>query len=248
MNEEEEDITWKSIIYAVPRGVLSFACRAATNSLATPDNLLRWGKKTTSRCHLCPQIGTLLHVLNNCSVALNQSRYDYRHNSVLQYIVQTIMDNKKSNIDVYADLPDFNIAGGTIPPNIAITSQKPDLVILNKNTSPPEVLLYELTCCYDTKECITNANSRKMDRYRDLKTDIEANGLACHIMPFEVCSRGFIPRRVKLLLSSLLFTTTTIKHPTEYLKNISKLSLLCSFTIFHARREKEWSSPPLLKP
>ena len=41
LNEEEEDVTWKSIIYGVPRGVLSFACRAATNSLATPDNLLR---------------------------------------------------------------------------------------------------------------------------------------------------------------------------------------------------------------
>ena len=81
---------------------------------------------TTSKCHLCPQVGTLLHVLNNCAVALNQSRYDYRHNSVLNYLVKLIMDHKKdNNIDVYADLPDFNIAGGTVPPNIAVTSQKP---------------------------------------------------------------------------------------------------------------------------
>ena len=54
LNEEDEDITWKSIIYSVPRGVLSFACRSKTNSLAINDNLLRWGKKTTSWCHLTP--------------------------------------------------------------------------------------------------------------------------------------------------------------------------------------------------
>ena len=50
--EEEEDVTWKSIIYSVPKGVMSFACRAATNSLATNDNLVRWGKKTNSTCNL----------------------------------------------------------------------------------------------------------------------------------------------------------------------------------------------------
>ena len=194
-------------------------------------------------------MGTLLHVLNNCAVALNQARYDYRHNSVLNYLVKLILDHKKNNkIDVYADLPDFNIAGGTVPPNIAVTSQKPDLVIINNNVSPPECLLYELTCCFDTRQGFQNASTRKMDRYKDLKDDIKANGLSCHIMPIEVGSRGFLPRRVKLALSSLLFSTTTIKHPTEYLKNISKLSLLCSFTIFNARREKEWTSPPLLLP
>ena len=45
LSQEEEDITWKSLIFSVPRGVLSFGIRAATNSLATNDNLVRWGKK-----------------------------------------------------------------------------------------------------------------------------------------------------------------------------------------------------------
>ena len=51
--EEEEDVTWKSIIYSVPKGIMSFACRAATNSLATNDNLVRLGKKTHSKCNMC---------------------------------------------------------------------------------------------------------------------------------------------------------------------------------------------------
>ena len=87
LNQEEEDITWRSLIFSVPRGVLSFGIRAATNSLATNDNLQRWGKKTTSKCHLCPQIGSLLHVISGCKVALDQGRFTYRHNSVLSYLV-----------------------------------------------------------------------------------------------------------------------------------------------------------------
>ena len=39
--EEKENVTWKSIIHNVPRGVLSFALNSTTNTLPTPDNLRR---------------------------------------------------------------------------------------------------------------------------------------------------------------------------------------------------------------
>ena len=57
LQEEEQDATWKSYIYAVPRGVMSFAMRASTNSLATPDNLARWGKVIDASCKLCCDFG-----------------------------------------------------------------------------------------------------------------------------------------------------------------------------------------------
>ena len=44
LGEEDSDISWKAIIYSVPRGVMSWAVRSCTNSLATKDNLARWGK------------------------------------------------------------------------------------------------------------------------------------------------------------------------------------------------------------
>ena len=50
---EQLDMTWKSYIFAVSRGVMSFAMRASTNSLSTPDNLARWGKVVDSACKLC---------------------------------------------------------------------------------------------------------------------------------------------------------------------------------------------------
>ena len=44
---ENGDLTWRSIIYSLPRGVLSFITRAAINCLPTADNLRRWGKNLT---------------------------------------------------------------------------------------------------------------------------------------------------------------------------------------------------------
>ena len=35
--EEEASVPWQSLIYAVPKGVMSWAARASTNCLASPD-------------------------------------------------------------------------------------------------------------------------------------------------------------------------------------------------------------------
>ena len=71
LEEEEADIDWKAMIYRVPKGVMDFACRAATNSLATPDNLARWGRIVDPRCKLCTHSPcTLGHTLSHCKVAL----------------------------------------------------------------------------------------------------------------------------------------------------------------------------------
>ena len=45
----KEDISWQALIHKVPRGVLAWAARAGTNSLATPDNLARWGVKVDQK-------------------------------------------------------------------------------------------------------------------------------------------------------------------------------------------------------
>ena len=37
--EEEKDIPWQSLIYAMTKGVMAWAARATTNCLANPDNL-----------------------------------------------------------------------------------------------------------------------------------------------------------------------------------------------------------------
>ena len=73
--EEKENATWQSIAHKMPRNVLAFATRISTNSLPSPDNLKRWGKRKISTCPLCRNPhGTLAHLVNICPVALKQKK------------------------------------------------------------------------------------------------------------------------------------------------------------------------------
>ena len=107
--EEKENVTWQSVIKNVPKGIMSFALKSVTNSLATPDNLKRWGKRQVSQCPLCKNNGTLHHILNFCPIALNQGRYTWRHNSVLHFMSKTIMHEKPDDLEVFADLPGLDL-------------------------------------------------------------------------------------------------------------------------------------------
>ena len=48
--QEKEDISWQALIHKVPRDILAWAVRAGTTTLATPDNLARWGVRVDSKC------------------------------------------------------------------------------------------------------------------------------------------------------------------------------------------------------
>ena len=57
----------------------------------SPDMLALWGYKESAACPLCKADQcTLHHVLVNCNVALEQGRYTWRHDSVLQNIEKEV--------------------------------------------------------------------------------------------------------------------------------------------------------------
>ena len=77
LEEEKSCIDWQGLIHSLPRGLLSFAARLTSNTLASPDNLARWRKVVDPRCQLCDHSPcTLFHLLSNCPTALQQGRYD----------------------------------------------------------------------------------------------------------------------------------------------------------------------------
>ena len=121
LQEEKENITWKSIIYSMPRGILSWASRAVTDSLSTPANLARWNKIIDPCCYLCKQMGkfnkgTLHHILNNCPYML--TRYDWRHNSILSFITSILIRNNEEKAQIYAGIEGHKVNSGTIANNI----------------------------------------------------------------------------------------------------------------------------------
>ena len=116
---------------------------------------------------------------------------------------------------MYSDLDQFSLNGGTIPPDILCTLQRPDLTLIDR--SKKKITILELTCSFERN--INSANIRKLGKYQDLKKDIEKNGYSVTLLPFEIGS-----------------------------KNMSKISLLGSFTVFHAQAQPTWQNPPYLSP
>ena len=242
--EEKENVTWQALIRNVPRGIMSFALNSVTNTLPSPDNLKRWGKRVVSRCPLCSNTGTLHHILNFCPIALTQGRYNFRHDSVLNHLASVIIGNKPDNLEVYADIPGLDINGSTIPPDILVTLSRPDLVLINR--SRKTVWLLELTCSFESN--IQVAHQRKALKYTDIKSDIEDSGFQCTLLPFEIGSRGYVTSTNRANMISAFVQNNIQSNALKCLKQLSKISLLCSFSIFHAYSQPTWRSPPFLSP
>ena len=112
---------------------LQVTIRQCIDTLPTAENFKRWKKSYSDLWKLwklCKRRQTTDHILNACPIALDTGRYTWRHNCVVNYIVNSV-DEK---FTAYGDLPD-HIApgGGSIPPELCVTVQKPDIVIINKH-------------------------------------------------------------------------------------------------------------------
>ena len=157
----------------------------------------------------CPN-GTLAHIINFCPVALNQGRFTWRHDSILNFLFGQIKTVAPSDIEIYCDLAGHMINNAVIPQ---------DILVSNGFGSKP------------------------------MQSDLEDKGWKVFLVPYKVSSRGQILKSTK---SSIIYTLKQfkIKIKAEQLlfKQLSKIALLSTFSIFHAYQTKEWVSPPLLKP
>ena len=244
MAEEEKDIPWQSLIYAVPKGVMAWAARATTNCLASPDNLAKWKRIVDPKCPLCSHSPcTLGHMLSNCKEALD--RFEWRHNNIVKYLHSLFTSQGLEGIEVFADLEDHRVNGVTIPPDVAMTAQKPDLVIINRKSK--EVKLVELTVPWDTTSNMTAALQRKTERYENLATEIKGNGFRCSNIPLEIGTRGVVNARNRAVLAQLCHSLKVNKVSCVTM-NCSKLALLGSYTIWNARYSTDWTGSGFLIP
>ena len=225
-------------------GVLSIALKVSVNGLNTPDNLKRWGKSKLDKCKLCDNYCNLEHTLKWCKVALEQGRTKWRHDSVLSHMVSEMVKGKEENITIYADLPDYQINGGSIPADIQTTAQRPDIVVINRIKK--HITLFELSVSFEKNS--ESANLRKISRYRELASDLPQRGWVTDNTPFEIGSRGYINTRNKSTICDTMRKHKTKIKKSKLLKDLSKISLLCSYTLFQAHCQPDWQSPPLLHP
>jgi hypothetical protein len=162
----------------------------------------------------------------------------------LAHFTTELKKHKSNHIEIYADLPSHNINGGTIPQDITQTALRPDLVLIERKAK--KIHLLELTCSFETN--IDAAYSRKYKNYTDLKSDLENSGWAVQLDPFEIGSRGHVTKRNKdTLMKTARHISLKINHK-KLVSELSKISLLCSFSVYQAHSQPTWQSPPLLHP
>ena len=228
----------------MPKGVLSFALKACTNGLNTPDNLKRWGKRKMDKCDLCGNYANLEHILNWCSVSLHQGRTKWRHDSVLDHMFRELVKGKKNEVTMYAHIPGHQVNGGTIPADILTTAQRPDIVLVNR--SEKKIALLELTISFEKN--IDSANQKKTLRYLNLAADLTNAGWEMDRRPFEVGSRGQITKRNKTTICDITRKYGLNVKKSKLLKDLSKIALLCSFIVFQAHCQPDWQASPFLHP
>ena len=238
---EQNDATWKSYIYNLPRGTMKFLLNASIDTLPTKTNLKLWGKVSNDKCH-CGIRQTLNHILNGCKKSLEDGRFTFRHDNILTYISKCI-DTKK--FKMFIDIEGFQTpAQGTIPPQILVTNLKPDIVILDQKKQT--VNIFELTVPYERR--IEISHKLKMEKYQHFSKDISRYKTS--VTPFEVgSSTGYISRENKGHIRELhKFCKENIKLKI-FNQNISAISVLSSYYIFNCRNLENWSnSEPILAP
>ena len=236
---EKQDIVWKANMFNLKQGTLKFLLNASIDTLPTAANLKRWKKSSSDLCKLCKRRQTTNHVLSACPVALEQKRYTWRHDSVLSYIVN-IVDPK---FTVYSDIPGHTApGGGSIPPELCVTVQKPDIVIIEKEKK--EIHLFELTCPSEAN--IEYWHSEKNKKYAHFITD--CTGYKCTVSCFEVSSKGFLTTRNHSTLKALHKFLQPNHTLNNFKQNIAAISLIASHQIFINRNDPTFSAPPYILP
>ena len=114
----------------------------------------------------CSATSTLGHLLSSCAKALD--KFKFRHDSVLNHLLHTIMKSENDQVMVYADLNGWRVNGGTIPPDLVLREQIPDPVIIDRSLTPAKVVLLELTVPWDSSYNFKAAEERKTARYERL--------------------------------------------------------------------------------
>ena len=180
------DFIWATAVSNLTSEAMKFALNSATDTLPHNSNLARWYKGLHSGlCKLCGSRQTLLHVLNNCNVALKMRRYNERHDRVLSLIAVMTQSYLPATFKQTADLTEDTYR---FPSHITPSNLRPYLVLW----SDIERKLYiaELTICYETGS--KQAEERKRRRYADMAEEADIQGYQTRVLPIQIGSRGVI--------------------------------------------------------
>ena len=117
----------------MPKNIFNFTLKYLSSTLAARETSPN-GASQSSACSFCLQSETLQHIVSSCKSYFEQGRYTLRHDSVLNFIADTLSGLQSCSI--YADLPALLylslITGNSLRPDLILISKNNDLYILFK--------------------------------------------------------------------------------------------------------------------
>ena len=78
-------------------------------------------------------------------------------------------------------------------------------------------------------------------KYADLVLNISQNGYNCNLPCIEIGSRGLVTPDTNKRISEI-FSSIKAKPPQSLKKNLSKIAILSSYTIWNTRHEPSWGA------
>ena len=273
-NYIKNNLRWKDIL-GMPPNLLQFCLGATFNVLPSASNLVRWRQGLDSSCPLChKEVGTVIHSLTCCQIALKQGRITFRHDSVLNRIISRI----KTVISGIKKLPGKQsrsinfVPAGTI---VRRTKSKPapsgllhfaydwkilfDLgsatyqfpAFLANTLERPDICLLSAKSHRVILIELTSPREENMEDSHTKKTD-KYDSLCSSIrkqgwiVNFFAIEVGARGYCSKNVLSTLLQLGFTSKLAHTTAKDVSFISMQASFTIWLAADCQEWVQPPLV--
>ena len=219
----QRSLTWSDMCKMSPLR-FAFAIRSVYDQLPSRDNLQKWGLVEDTKCGLCGGTETPHHVPSNCTYALANGRYTWRHNQVIREVCETAkaafskantrtiakqrkiyflregfahLCRKRCQIprqDILAEANDWTIAA-----DLEWMRHYPQVPI--ESGKRPLVLVSSSTDAIILVELMVPwedrlqySNELKADKYADLSMDLEAIGYRTDLFPIKVGARGIVGR------------------------------------------------------
>ena len=221
--------TWSNVISHLPRNIYNFTIRYLNNTLANGTNAKKWGTTNDSTCPFCDKQQTLGHVIGGCQTALTESRFNWRHDSILLHLYKTVNSQK---LQAFVD-----IDGYPNPSIITDEAYRLDFAILKGDN----LLLLELSVGFETNIKINF--DRKEKRYSQLLSDLSKRFNVFYVN-LSLGAIGVIGSN-SLITSKLKIFKLSDETVNFIIKKSMNVCIRTSYYIF-CKRNKQWENPELL--
>ena len=182
-----------------------------------------WNLSKTSDCSFCLQPESLLHVVAGCKTCLNESRFTWGHDSVLDFLASSL--HCLNHCTFCADLPQY-----LSPSLITGDDLRPDILISTSNT----LYVVELSVCFETN--LSNNAIRKFEKYRYLLHDLESKYHHVKFVHMSISSIGIFRQSCNSFIQMCTDLSINTGHTTYIFTNLTSIII----------RSKPWINPDLL--